>query len=94
MSCCYWRVSVTLHVDVLDDECGLLQGKVEVTIGDSNVQAKPEDAVLQFSTEDGLKTIPALPKSQNWKSEVSRDLLLLCFCNLGQVHLLLRAVEW
>lgn len=51
MSCCYWRVSVTLHVDVLGDvECGLLQGKVEVTTGDSNVQAKTKDAVLQFST--------------------------------------------
>lgn len=58
MSCCYWRGSVTLHIDVSGDaECGLFQGKVELAIRDRNVQAKPKDYVFQYSTEDGLKAI-------------------------------------
>lgn len=72
MSCCYWRASATLHVDVSDDaECGLFQRKVELTISDWNVQAKPKDDVFQYSTEDGLKTIWSCTEVKTGRDEQS-----------------------
>lgn len=51
-----------LHVDVSDDvERGPLQGKVEFTAGDSNLQGKPKDD-LQYSMADSLKTIQLCSK--------------------------------